>query len=257
MAKKAKTLAQILAKLDRPPAAHNWSLCNFPRQSRTTSALVNLAMGFPKVSYQWATVVIQNVLADGLADDRAIQNLEKICPPSQFDDNLEFLNAFLTYNGSRKLRGFRVFDEFAGQFLAGPDVTVPVRPTIILNDGGVLKPLFIIGWATNSLSYYQRRLLSTLFEDAIYSLTDLRDSPGEVLFFPKNGYGMRTLDQWTRGSFQLLSRDELRDQVRRFTNAREAARPIIAERFRERAERKAREEAARREAAAKDRPGKR
>ena len=251
----AKTLAQILAKLDRPPAAHNWSLCNFQRQSRTTSALVNLAMGFPKVSYQWATLVIQNVLADGLSDDRATQNLEKICPASQFDDNLEFLNAFLTYNASRRLRGFRVFDEFAGQFLAGPDVSVPVRPTIILNDGKVLKPLFIIGWATNSLSYYQRRLLSTLYEDAIYSLTDLRHSPGEVLFFPKNGYGIRTVDQWNRRSFQLLSKEELRDQVHRFTCARQDARPIIAERYKRRLEEKAREEAARR-AAARDRPRK-
>lgn len=241
----AKTLTQILAKLDRPPAAHNWSLCNFPRLSRTTSALVNLAMGFPKVSYQWATLVIQYVLADGISDQMAIRILEAKCPPSQFEDNLEFLNAFLTYNQERGLRGFKVFDEFSGQFLAGSDVRVPVRPTIILNDSGRLKPLFIIGWATNSLSYYQRRLLSTLYEDAIYSLTDLRDSSGEVLFFPKNGYDVRSVDRWDRGSYQLLSHDELRDQVQRFVRARHEARPIIAERYHRRAAEKARADAAR------------
>src|SRR4051794_2846526 len=108
----AKTLSQILAKLDKPPAAHNWALCNHQEQVRTTLSLVNLAMGFPTISYQWATTVIQNVLADGLSDDRAIQNLALICPPAQFEDNLEFLNAFLTYNEGKKLRGFRVFDEF-------------------------------------------------------------------------------------------------------------------------------------------------
>ncbi|HEX6375027.1 MAG TPA: hypothetical protein VFZ91_04845 [Allosphingosinicella sp.] len=256
MAKKAKTLAQTLAKLDRPPAAHNWSLCNFQRQSRTTTALVNLAMGFPKVSYFWATAVIQNVLADGLSDERAIQNLEGFCPPSQIDDNLEYLNAFLSYNSSRKLRGFRVFDEFSGQFLAGPDVKVPVKPTIILNDRGIFKPLFVVGWATNSLNYYQRRLLSTLYEDAIYSLTDLRDSPGEVLFFPKNGYGVRTVEQWNRDTYQLLSKEELREQVHRFIQARSDARPIIADRFEKRMEEKARKEATRREAP-RDPPGKR
>jgi len=250
----AKTLSQILAKLDRPPAAHNWALCNHPELRRTTTALVNLAMGFPTVSYQWATIVIQNVLADGLSDERAIQNLEKICPASQFDDNLELLLAFLTYNETRGLRGFRVFDEFSGQFLAGPDVTVPVRPTVILNDRGVLKPLFVIGWATNSLRYYQRRLLASLYEDAIYSLTDLRNSPGEVLLFPRDSFGHRRPDRWERDSYQLLSKEELRDQVHRFTTAREDARPVIAERFRIRAERKAQEEAARRDATKRDRP---
>ena len=150
-----------------------------------------------------------------------------------------------------------MFDEFAGQFLAGPDVTVPVRPTIILRDQGVLKPLFVIGWATNTLKYYQRRLLATLYEDAIYSLTDLRQSPGEVLFFPRNAYGIRTIDQWERGAYQLLSKDELREQVHRFTRAREDARPMISDRYRRRAEQKAQDEAMRREAAAKDHPRKR
>ena len=244
----AKTLSQILAKLDRPPAAHNWSLCNHPELRRTTVSLVNLAMGFPTVSYQWATVVIQNVLADGLSDDRAIQNLERVCPASQLDDNLELLQAFLAYNEIRQLRGFRVFDEFSGQFLAGPDVKVPVRPTVILNEGAVLKPLFIIGWANNSLRYYQRRLLATLYEDAIYSLTDLRSSPGEVLLFPRDSLGHRRVDRWQRDSYQLLSKSELRDQIQRFTTARDDARPMIAERFRIRAERKAQEEALRRAA---------
>lgn len=252
----AKTLAQILAKLDKPPAAHNWALCNYQAQARTTTSLVNLAMGFPTVTYQWATVVIQNVLADGLEDSRAIENLERICPASQLDDNLEFLIAFLEYNSQRRLRGIRVFDEFSGKFFAGPDVTVPVRPTVILNEGGVLKPLFVVGWATNALKYYQRRLLATLYEDAIYSLTDLRSSPGEVLFFPRNGYGIRTVDRWERGSYQLLSREELRDQVYRFTRAREEARPLIADRFRRQQERKAQEEAIRRQRPSGEQPGK-
>ena len=252
----AKPLSEILAKLDRPPAAHNWALCNHQEQKRTTSALVNLAMGFPTISYQWATAVIQNVLADGLSDDRAVQNLERICPPAQLEGNLELLSAFLAYNAKRQYRGFRIFDEFSGKFLAGPDVGVPVRPTAILNDGGVLKPLFVIGWATNSLKYFQRRLLTSVYEDAIYSLTDLRESPGEVLVFPRNAYGVRTVERWERGSYQALSSSELREQVERFVLARLEARPVIAHRYRVRAERAAAEEAARRAAPRADFPPK-
>jgi len=243
----AKSLEQILVKLDRPPAAHNWALCNHQEQVRTTTSLVNLAMGFPTTSYRWANIVIQNVLADGLSDERAIQNLAGICPASQFDDNLDFLSAFLLYNSDRRLRGFRVFDEFSGRFMAGPDVSVPVKPTIILNDNGILTPLFVIGWASNSLKYYQRRLLSSIYEDAIYSLTDLRSSPGEVLFFPKNSFGQRIPDKWERNSYQLLSKGELRDQVYRFTKARADARPVIAERFEKRVKEKAKRAAERRD----------
>jgi len=246
----AKTLPQILAKLDKPPAAHNWALCNHQAQGRTTSSLVNLAMGFPTVSYQWALTVIQNVVADGLNEARAIQNLAKTCPPSQLQDNLDLLNAFLDHHARVNYEGIRVFDEFAGQFRAGPDVVVPVRPTVILNRNGILKPLFVIGWASNTLKYYQRRLLASLYEDAIYSLTDLRNSPGEVLLFPKNGYGIRHLERWERNSYQLLRKDELQEQVQRFTRARDEARPIIADRFQRRAEHRAQDIAMQRQAKA-------
>jgi len=235
-----KTLQQILSKLDKPPAGHNWALSNHQELARTRSSLVNLAMGFPTVSYQWAHIVIQNTIADQLTDERAIQNLARICPPAQLDDNLELLNAFLSHHGKRRYSGIRVFDEFAGQFHAGPDVAVPVRPTVILNEGGVLRPLFVIGWATNTLRYFQRRLLTSMYEDAIYSLTDLRRSPGEVLLFPKNGYGERKLERWERDTYQPLSRSEIVDQIERFIRARAEARPIIAERFAKRAEEQAR-----------------
>lgn len=220
---------------------------NPPAPSRAKTALSP-----PRPPRRWATTVIQNVLADGLSDERAVQNVVKICPPGQLEGNLELLAAFLDFNAERRYCGFRIFDEFAGKFLTGPDVEVPVRPTAILNDGGVLKPLFVIGWATNTLKYYQRRLLASVYEDAIYSLTDLRESPGEVLLFPRNAYGVRTVDRWERGSYQLLSRPELREQVERFVLARSEARPIIAHRYRLRAERKAQEEEARRAA---EKPG--
>lgn len=239
-----KTLPQILSKLDSPPAGHNWALSNHQELARTRSCLVNLAMGFPTVSYYWAHTVIQNTIADQLADDRAIQNLAKICPPSQLDNNLELLNAFLAFNAKRRYVGIRIFDEFVGQFNAGADVAVPVRPTVILNEGGTLRPLFVIPWAKNSLRYYQRRLLASMYEDAIYSLTDLRESPGEVLLLPRDGYGQRRPEVWTRDTYQPLSREEVVEQIRRFVRARDEARPIIAARFAKRAQEQARRKGA-------------
>lgn len=235
------TLEQILAKLDRPPAAHNFARSNYPAQSRTTSALVNLALGFPIVSYEWATRVITITIVDQRTDEEAIAILSKICPQSQFEANLELLNAFLSYHATRRFEGFEVYPEWGGWLQAGPNVSVPVRPTVIIRENGKLVPLFIVGWATNPLSYYQYRLLTYMQEDAVYSLTDFRDSPGETLFFSRNGFGMRSAFSMKRGSFMPLSQAEVVEQVERFIRARDSARPLIAERYAARAAKKATE----------------
>lgn len=235
----AKTEDQILAKLDRPPAAPNWALSNFQEKARTRSALINLALGFPQISYQWAHRVIQIVIADKRSDDQAIELLRRYCPVSQWDHNLSLLHAFLAYNEERRFDGIRVFDEFCGYFMAGPDVSVPVRPTAVIREGGVLKPIFVVGWAHNRLKWYQRRLLTSIYEDAIYSLTDFVNSPGEVLFFPEDGYGVRKADRWERDSYSPLSHEELTEQIERFIEAREEARLAIPLRLREQAAKKA------------------
>jgi hypothetical protein len=242
----AKSVEAILSKLDRPPAGHNFARSNFQSLALTTSALVNLAMGFPQVSYRWAIDVIQAQLADKLDNGAALKLLAKNCPPSQLDDNLELLRAFQEYNDTRCFDGLPVFPEFCGQFMAGADVKIPIKPTALLREGGAIKPLFVIGWAANGLKYYQRRLLTSMYEDAIYSLTDLRASSGEVLIFPRNGYGKRTVERWYRDTYQRLSHDELREQVERFVVARSAARPIIVDRVKEREAKKRGEEASRR-----------
>lgn len=241
MGKTAKTLDGILAKLDKPPAAHNFARCNFPRKAKTCSALVNLAMSFPTVSYQWAIHIIELTVADQRSDAEAIQMLISKCPPSQLDHNLELLNGFLDYHAIRKFEGFQVYPEFKGWFEVGPNVRVPVSPTLIIREDGVLKPLFVIGWASNGLDYYQRRLLTSIYEDAIYSLTDFQHADGEVLFFPRNSYGRRIADPWKRSTFPALSREEMVEQVKRFLLAREEARPLIAERFAEQTRRKSAE----------------
>jgi hypothetical protein len=235
----AKTEAQILVKLDTPPAAPNWALSNFKEKVRTRSALVNLALGFPQISYQWAHRIIQIVIADNRTDSEAIDLLRRLCPASQWDHNLTLLHAFLEYNQERRFNGIPVYDEFCGYFMAGPDVKVPVRPTAVIRENGILKPLFVVGWAHNRLRYFQRRLLTSVFEDAIFSLTDFVNSPGEVLFFPENGYGIRKLEKWDRSTYSPLSRGELTEQVERFVEARSEARLIIPIRLREQAARRA------------------
>ncbi|TIU45087.1 MAG: hypothetical protein E5W19_31870 [Mesorhizobium sp.] len=76
------------------------------------------------------------------------------------------------------------------------------------------------------------RLLATIFEDAVFSLTDFRKSPGEFLCFPKIGKGDSAKRQplvWKRGDFELLSRNELRECLDEFLLALEDAKIILGE----------------------------
>ena len=234
----SKSVEAVLRKLDQPPAGHNFARSNFQSTGRTTSALVNLALGFPTVSYEWALDSIKAQLGDKLSDSAAKKLLELNCPASQLDHNVELLAAFQVYNERRQFDGLHVFPEFYGSYMASPEVRVPVRPLALLRERGAIKPLFVIPWANNSLNWYQRRLLSSMYEDAIYSLTDLRDAEGEVLIFPKDGYGQRRADCWLRGTYPSLSHDEMRDQAERFITAREAARVLIPERIKDREEKR-------------------
>lgn len=236
-----KSVEAVLRKLDQPPAGHNFSRSNFQSLKRTTTALVNLAIGFPTVSYRWSIDAIQAQISDALTDLATQKLLDHNCPPSQIDHNLEFLLAFQSYNAERKFDGLPVFPEFRGMYLASSEVSVPISPTILLREDGKIKPLFIIPWARNPLNWYQRRLLSTMYEDAIYSLTDLQASDGEVLLFPRNGYGIRKVDRWKRGEYPLLSKAEMVEQTERFERARLSARPMISAILEERAARKVRE----------------
>lgn len=105
---------------------------------------------------------------------------------------------------------------------------IPVKPTLVAREGGQLKPVFAFGWKSVPLTIYQRRLLMTILEDAIFSLTDFENSDAEIVFLPEVN-GVRTPEIWHRGDYDLLSQTELRNQLDVFLSAREAAYPIIAD----------------------------
>jgi hypothetical protein len=230
----AKTISQILSKLDRPPAAHNWALCNYRDKAATTKAMVGLALGFPSISYQWALKIIALKFADGRTDQESTNMLQSICPPMQLEANLELLTTFLQYAADNDMKGIPVLPEYKGHYQAGPNVRVPVSPTTILRSEGKLKPLVIVPWATSKLDTFQRRLLSTLYEDAIYTLTDFANSDGEVLFFPRDKHGVRRAESWSRDHLVPLTKNEIVEQVETFVAARDDAKPIIIETFQRR-----------------------
>lgn len=73
----------------------------------------------------------------------------------------------------------------------------------------------------------------TLYEDAFLSLTDFKESPAEVLFFPQlivEEEKVRRSEVWLRGDYELLSDPELSEAVETFLIGRDIAKRIIQER---------------------------
>jgi hypothetical protein len=139
---------------------------------------------------------------------------------------MEFVSAFYDFDEVRNYSGMPSYDQFVEPYRASRDVKIPVKPLIVISEGGMLKPLFIVGWASMPLTLYQRRLLMTVIEDAVFSLTDFRESTGEFVCFPRIGSD-RQPEVWNRGDFELLSRDAMEDQLAIYSEALAQAKEIL------------------------------
>ena len=141
----------------------------------------------------------------------------------------DFVNAFIDYDEVRNYSGLPSYDQDVAAYQIGRDIRVPVKPLVVISENGVLKPIFTVGWATMPLILHQRRLLMTVLEDAVFSLTDFQKSSGEFVSFPKGDNSKtRSPEVWKRGDYELLSKAEMKDQIETYLKALEIAKGIIA-----------------------------
>jgi hypothetical protein len=174
-------------------------------------------------------VLIKDVVLGLIDCDQARSAAQRLRASPSKAAVIEFVDAFCDDAASRSYRATPAYSDFATFFSIGRDLYVPVKPTLVAREGGQLKPIFVFGWKSVPLTNFQRRLLMTILEDAIFSLTDFEASDAEIVFLPEDEDGERSPEIWHRGDYQLLSDAELRNQMEVFLSAREQAYPIIAE----------------------------
>src|SRR5690606_1321237 len=133
---------------------------------------------------------------------------------------IEFVQAFCRYEEARRYQATPSYSDFTTYFQIGRELYMPVKPTLVAREAGQLKPIFTFGWKSVPLTLFQRRLLMTILEDAIFSLTDFAESDAEIVFLPENEAGQRVPEVWHRGDYDLLSETELRNQLEVFLSAR-------------------------------------
>lgn len=218
----------LFRKLDRIPAAPNFVRYNFEELMKTLKAYVAFAKGMPTITYVEGLKLVKDLvlgLTDGPQAMRAARRMKD--SPSRAAV-ISFVDAFCAYASIREYQATPAFTDFATFFPIGRDLFVPVKPTLVARENGQLKPIFVFGWKSVPLTSFQRRLLMTILEDAIFSLTDFEGSDAEIVFLPDVD-GVRTSEVWHRGDYELLSQVELKNQLEVFLSAREMAYPIIAD----------------------------
>jgi hypothetical protein len=217
----------LFKKLDKIPGAPNFVRYNFEDLVKTLKAYVAFAKGMPTVSYVPGMTIVKELVL-GLTDvEQAKKTARRLKPSPSKQAIIEFVDAFCIYAADRQYQATPSYSDFSVYFPIARDLFVPVKPTLIARENGQLKPVFVFGWKSVPLTAFQRRLLMTILEDAIFSLTDFEGSDAEVVFLPEID-GVRTPEIWHRGDYELLSDVELRNQIELFLSARSEAYPILA-----------------------------
>lgn len=216
----------VFRKLDKIPAAPNFVRYNFDDLAKTLKAYVAFAKGMPTVSYLEGLKLIKDLVLGLIDEDQARKAARRIkASPSKLAI-IGFIDAFCLYSVDRRYTATLAFSDFTTSFQIGRKLYVPVKPTLVAREDGQFKPIFVFGWKSVPLNDFQRRLLMTILEDAIFSLTDFQMSDSEIVFLPETD-GVRTPEVWHRGDYTLLSQAELVNQMELFLAAREMAYPII------------------------------
>ncbi|UGA43006.1 hypothetical protein HU230_0032725 [Bradyrhizobium quebecense] len=217
-------------KIDRPPFVHNWVRFNHPTELSTVKSIVSFMTGTPQISYAAGQPIIRDRIALKLDRDTALKAALNNGHKKSRPYVAEYVNAFYDYDDVRNYSGKPSYDQYVAPYSISRDTRIPVKPLIVISEAGVLKPIFIVGWATMPLTLFQRRLLMTVLEDAVFSLTDFQDSPGEFICFPRaKGTGSgRYAEVWNRGDFVLLTESEMKDQTELYLRALATAKSIVA-----------------------------
>jgi hypothetical protein len=227
---KIQKLLKVLRKLDHPPAGPNWVRFIFDDPIRTAKAILAFAKGQPQFNYQPGYRAIRDRVELGIDLEAALRVASDKGAPAGREPNKDLVEAFFEHDESRQYSASNPIGFDTEYFRVSREVLIPVAPLTIIRENGLFVPIFVCGWTENPLTQTQRRLLSTIYEDAFLSLTDYQKSPAEVLFFPKGlveNVRKRQPEVWYRGDYETLPKSDLDRCVEIFVRAREMARAVL------------------------------
>lgn len=218
-----------MKRLEAPPHVPHWVRYNYRDLDRTIKEILGFARSFPKYTYSHAMKLLgdrlqfraewETLLKSAKVDGRA--NSRYLC--------VELLEAFQLFEQTHDLVGYKAYDFEVLPWRISADVSVPVKPLTTLLKNGRLEPVFVFGWADFPLDDFQIRLMMTVIEDALFSLSDYQNSKGHFIVLPRVGKSrVRKGRVWHRGDYDLLTSEEVSVQVDTYLKALEVVKKTIA-----------------------------
>lgn len=227
-------------KIDRPPAAENWTRMQSPDVDRTAKNIFNFFRGQPLWGYQTGRKVAQCHIEDGIDRATGLKMVERFGSSLGRPFNRELVLAFFDYVEENPFDGVKAFDGVVEYFPLRRSSFIPIKPLTVIRQDGHFTPVFLCPWSNVNFDSFQRSLLMTVLERSLFTLTDFEDSPGKILFFPKRKQKgepeVRKPMIWSRGQFPLLSDKDLSEQVKIFFEGKEKARLLYQEHLKRKAE---------------------
>ncbi|MGK2911360.1 MAG: hypothetical protein ACSLE1_16405 [Sphingobium sp.] len=222
-------VASLIEKVKRPPSLPNWVRLNHRRKDDTTRSIAQFVLSRPRHALSKVYSVVSDYVTFRISAEAAFRSLAGISNPIVRKSGREILTALLPWLDENKIEGIRVFHDMSVPFPIGRGVVVPVKPTFVfLKDGGLI-PVFVIGWASDPFSPYQKQLLTTVISKAVLTLEQFQDSDALVICVPriKGSKTERYVRHWWVSEFPELDDDQLREQFDRFGNAIDDVVPIV------------------------------
>jgi hypothetical protein len=226
-----KSVAQLIDKLRKPPAVHNWVKHIRPRRDDTAFALHNFALNPPRTSLVATVTICIQIVVDGISLEQALRCADSIKDAASRERARWIIGAFHPFAIKHELRGLQVFRDMLEFYPVSAGVRVPVRPTFVLNEEGKLVPYFLICWAKMDLTGYQLSLLSTLISEAILTLEEFRGSDAVVICTPLAPYSKkeRQVRTWNVSDFPILDETEKQAVFDRYAAALDDAERMLIE----------------------------
>ena len=220
---------KAISKLRRPPGVHNWVKSIRSRTDDTALSLYNFVVNGPRHSLRPVTDIIRQVVVDVISDEQAIKCASFITNDRVRKYAHEILSALLPHIREKEWKGIQIFKDMFENYPVAANVNVPVKPTFVIREDGKAVPYFVICWAEIGLSDYQKRILTTLIDEAILSQEDFEGSDAVIVCVPRHSFSKseRYVVQWKLSDHPALGNIEKRELFKRYGRALEQAEKMI------------------------------
>ena len=222
---------KAIRKLRTPPGVHNWVKNIRKRTDDTPQSLYNFAVNGPRHSLKPVENVIRQVVVDDISDEEALKSASYIKDDRVRKYAYQILSAILPHIRERGWKGIQVFKDMCERYPVAANVSVPVRPTFVLRSDGKAVPYFVICWTEIGLQGYQKRIFTTLIQEAILSQEDFEGSDAVIVCVPRHSFSKteRYVVEWKLSDYPVLTEDEKANLFQRYGKALAQAEKMILE----------------------------